>query len=116
MSTMHTEERIGEAWRLHRVGDNPAAIDIFKDILSKAPKLVDAHYGLGLALRADGKNDEAVKSFQEALTLAQGTLNAVDTAAESEGHRGTNNLDSYEDDRYLMLVRMIEQRLSELGA
>lgn len=112
---MHTEERVGEAWRLHRVGDNVAAIDIFKDILAKAPKLVDAHYGLGLALRAEGKTDEATSAFQEALTLTKDALKAIDTASEADGHHGANDLASYEDDRYLMLVRMTSQRLEELG-
>lgn len=115
MSTMHTEERIGEAWRLHRVGDHAASIEIFQDILNKAPKLVDAHYGLGLAQRADQQNDAAISSFQEALRLAKDALKAVDTAAEADGHHGSNDLASYEDDRYLMLVRMITQRLAELG-
>jgi len=115
MSTMHTEERIGEAWRLHRAGDNAGAIEIFDDILRKTPKNIDAHYGLGLARRADGNAESAIESFKQALELSHNALDAVETTSASEGHHGANDLDTYEDDRYLMLIHMIGQRLAELG-
>lgn len=115
MATMHTEERIGEAWRLHRNGDNQAAIDIFKDILSKTPNNVDANYGLGLALRAKGDKAAAAEAFQRALKLVEEALNAVNTTSSADGHLGGNDLDTYEDDRYMMLTKMIKQRLAELA-
>lgn len=112
---MHTEERIGEAWRLHRANDHDQAIEIFRDILARTPDNLDAHYGLGLATRAVGKEEEAVEAFQKALHLAKEALKAVDTTASVDGHGGGNDLNSYDDDRYLMLNRMIRQRLNELG-
>lgn len=115
MATMHTEERIGEAWRLHRANDHDGAIKIFEDILERNSGNLDAHYGLGLALRSIGKTDDAVKAFQTALQLAKDALKAVDTTSSVDGHVGGNDLDRYDDDRYLMLNRMLRQRLSELG-
>lgn len=114
MAHMHTEERIGEAWKQHRMGDNDSAMEIFKDILSKRPGHLDALYGLGLAQRASGNADGAVESFNKAMQLADEALSAVDKTSIVDGHSGTNDLETYEDDRFLMLQRMISQRLEEL--
>jgi len=114
MATMHTEERIGEAWRQHRMGNNDAAIDTFREVLTKHPGHLDALYGIGLALRANGKDDDARESFNKALELAKEALSAVNKTSAIEGHSGNNDLDTYEDDRYLMLQFMISQRLEEL--
>jgi len=114
MSTMHTEERVGEAWQMHRSGNNRGAIEIFQDILKMTPRNLDALYGLGLAQRAEDHIDEAIKSFQAALDLARDALNAVNITSDVDGHHGRNDLDTYEDDRFMMLQRMISQRLEEL--
>lgn len=116
MSTMQSEERIGEAWQQHRAGNNVKAIEIFQEILNRTPNNLDALYGMGLARRANKQADEAIKVFKQAQDLAQSALAAVETAAAVDGHVGTNDLSSYEDDRFLMLSRMIKQRLAELGA
>jgi tetratricopeptide (TPR) repeat protein len=115
MATMHTEERVGEAWKQHRMGNNDSALDIFRDILSKRPGHLDALYGLGLAQRAKGDVDGAAESFNKALNLANEALNAVDKTSIVDGMTsGANDLNTYEDDRFLMLQRMISQRLEEL--
>lgn len=116
MSTAHTEERLGEAWAKHRSGDNTGAIAIFQDILSKRPKHLDALYGLGLAQRANGDTASAIEAFQSALALAKDALSAVDTTSVVDGYSGGNDLDTYEDDRFVMLQVMIKQRLAELDA
>ena len=113
MANMHTEERIGEAWRLHRSGDNEGSLNIFKDILAKTPRDVDALYGLGLALRGAGDAMGAKEAFQKALEIAEATLKAVDDTSSAEGHHGSNNLETIADDRYLMLTRMLQQRIAE---
>lgn len=117
MATVHhVEERIGEAWKQHRMNNNSAAIEMFKDILSSHPKDLDALYGLGLAQRADGDTDNSVLTFQKALNLAQEGLEAIDSTSVLDGHvSGSNNLDTDQDDRFLMLSNMIGQRLAELG-
>lgn len=113
---MVTEERIAEAWKIHRNGKHQQAIDMFKDILSKSPELIDAFYGMGLAQKALGDKNGATKSFQECLRLARKTLDAVNLESRVEGHHGSNNLNTYDDDRYMMLTRMVHQRLYEMGS
>jgi len=115
MSTLHNTERIGEAWRLHRDGNNDQAIKIFKEIIQKAPESVDAHYGLGLAYKATNDNASAADAFQKALQLAQSAFKAVNTTSNADGHHGSNDLDTNEDDRFMMLTRMLKQRLADVG-
>lgn len=115
-TTMHTEERIAEAWKQHRTGNHAQAITLLKDIVAKNPDHVDAQYGLGLALRASGDKSAAIAAFQHTLKLARKALDAVKFESQVEGHHGANNLGTYEDDRYMMLSRMINQRLQEMGA
>lgn len=115
MSTLHSSERIGEAWRLHRDGNNDQAITIFKEIIQNAPESVDAHYGLGLAYKATNDMASAADAFQKALDLAQSAYTAIQTASQADGHHGTNDLDTSEDDRFMMLSRMLKQRLHDVG-
>lgn len=115
MSTLHSAERIGEAWRLHRDGNNEQSIKIFKEIIQTSPENVDAHYGLGLAYKATNDSASAADAFQKALELAQKAYNAVKTTSEADGHHGLNDLDTSEDDRYMMLSRMLKQRLEDVG-
>lgn len=116
MTTMHTDEKIGEAWRLHREGKNSAAVRIFEEILNRTPDHIDANYGLGLAMRGEGNAEGAMKHFKRAQELSNNALNAVKTASSVDGHVGGNDLDTYDDDRYMMLVRMTGQRITELEA
>lgn len=130
-------ERVGEAWRLHRYGDNSAALDIFADLTRDAPRTIgsnelddmsggesdtrvadwvnyiDALYGYGLALRKDGNEEKAVENLQQALDQTDMVLRALGVDSLESG---SNSLDSFADDRFIMLRRMIEQRLEELGA
>lgn len=115
MSTLHSSERIGEAWRMHRDGNNDQAISIFKEIIQTAPSSVDAYYGLGLSFKASGDMASAADAFQKSLDLAQQALNAVKTTSDAEGHHGSNDLDTNEDDRFMMLTRMLKQRLEDVG-
>lgn len=115
MSTLKREERVGAAWRHHREGRNEEAIAQFREILKVTPENIDAHYGLGLALRANKDSQGAAIQFKKALELATNALEAVRTTSTTEGHVGGNDLESYEDDRYMMLQRMISQRVEELA-
>jgi tetratricopeptide (TPR) repeat protein len=109
------DERIGEAWRLYRASDTLSAIDLFKQIIAEAPDSVDGYYGLGLAQRGNGDTAGAASSFQQALKLARTALEAYTRQEEESGHH-VNALNSYDDDRMMMLIRMIGQRLVEVGA
>ncbi len=99
---------VGHAWGLQRSGNADAAIKEYEAILQKDPDNIDANYGMGLAQRLAGNNENAVKFFRHSAEL-------VDAGAKARNHTpGERNLP--EDDRYLMLGRMLQQRLAELNA
>lgn len=109
-------QEIGSAWAAHREGNQDEALKGFDQAISRQPDSVDAHYGRGLALRKLGKDNEALESFQKALQLAQDALAALRKVAETSGQLGGgNDLGSTEDDRYMMLIRMLKQRIAEMG-
>ncbi len=114
MPNQNVNQQIGNAWKLHREGENSTAISEFRKVMDHAPDSVDAHYGLGLALRADGDESGSAEAFQKAYQLCTDALIAVRKVSGSEGGIG-NNLGSTEDDRYMMLTRMLQQRLVEMG-
>ena len=116
MSAISSVEKIGQAWRLHRDGDDRGAIEMFNSIVEANPANVDAHYGLGLAYKALGDNSAAAAAFRKALDNTEQALAAVQTASHVEGQLGDNDLDSNVDDRYMMLTRMLNQRLEDVGA
>jgi len=100
MANESVAAQVGQAWFHHRQGNNDAAIDQFGRILRSNPDSIDANYGLGLANRAAGNYQAASEAFGRALEL---TDKAEATSQE-------------ERDRYLMLSRMIRQRLEEIKA
>lgn len=114
MSGQNVGHQIANAWRLHREGDNASAVTEFKKITDSASKNIDAFYGLGLALRANGDIEGAAKAFQTSYELTTEALTSFRKVAEAEGTVG-NNLTMTEDDRYMMLTRMVKQRLAEVG-
>lgn len=116
MSSMASAERVGQAWRLHREGDNHGAISMFESIISGNPDNVDALYGLGLAQKATGDLNAAADAFSRALEKTEIALSAVKTASQAEGNLGDNDLESNFDDRYMMLTRMLSQRLEDVGS
>lgn len=101
---------IGRAWDLQRKGQADAALKEFDRILSQSKDNIDAHYGMGLVKRSLGQNAAAVEHFQRALALVE---------SATEGRRRANEGPEYndptttEDDRLLMLTRMLKQRLAE---
>ncbi len=116
MSSMASVERVGQAWRLHREGDNDGAIRIFDSVISANPDNVDALYGLGLAHKASGNLGAAADAFRQALEKTESALSAVKTTSQTEGNLGDNDLETNFDDRYMMLTRMLSQRLEDVGA
>lgn len=104
------DAQVGAAWAHQREGRPNDAIAGFEKVLETVPNAVDAYYGMGMALRSAGREADAVESFQKALEISQSMLQAL----RSQGS-ASNDLGSTEDDRYMMLIRMIKQRLAELG-
>ncbi len=115
MSSISLSEKIGTAWRMHRDGDHAGAISMFEEIASSNPDIVDAYYGLGLAQKAVGDYQAATDAFQQALSITEDALKAVQMASSAEGHQGGNDLESNDDDRYMMLTRMLKQRLEDVS-
>lgn len=115
MSSLPSAEKIGRAWRLHRDGDNRGALRLFEEVIAASPDSVDAHYGMGLAYKASGDFSEASASFQQALNVTEQALSAVQMEARAEGQHGSNDLESNIDDRYMMLTRMLKQRIEDVG-
>ena len=89
---------------------------MFESIISTTPDNVDALYGLGLAHKAAGDLNAAADAFSRALEKAESALSAVKTASQAEGSLGDNDLETNFDDRYMMLTRMLSQRLEDVGA
>jgi tetratricopeptide (TPR) repeat protein len=113
MQGTDVETQIGEAWGKHREGHHTEAIADFERVIRSMPNNVDAHYGLGLALRAAGQETQAIETFRKALEMAGEMLKAIREQENKDELQVA--LTTSEDDRYAMLIRMIHQRLAELG-
>jgi Tfp pilus assembly protein PilF len=100
MSADKTAAQVGDAWDLHRRGNHSEALTAFQRVVEAAPNHIDAHFGLGLTQRALGENSAAATTFQNALRLAE-----AEKAAD----------DGSRFDRLSITVRMLKQRLAEVG-
>ncbi len=109
--------QIAEAWSHHRADRNSDAIRGFENVLNSDPDDLDALYGLGLALRATGENEKAIGAFEKALVLAKKGLKEYKpaTAAETDTMEDKLLAAVGQSPRFMMLIRMLEQRLTELG-
>ncbi len=56
-------------WVFHGKSNEIAAEENFRKAISLSPALIDAFYGLGLTLKAQGRRQEAVKTFGEVISL-----------------------------------------------
>jgi cytochrome c-type biogenesis protein CcmH/NrfG len=90
---------LGQAWRSHVTGRDEIALTEFQKITTSSPEDLDALYGLGLAQRSSGKNEEAIATFQRVMDLL------AQQPAEDEDARN----------RLEMLRRMVRQQLEFLG-
>lgn len=112
MKNDNTSDRIAAGWHYYREGRPDAAINEFESHLKHSPEDVDASYGLGLAQRAAGKAEAATQTFQQTLELLTKAKAAYDASRTSD--QAESNIKTPEDDRFMMLSRMIKQRLSEI--
>jgi len=56
-------------WVFHGKSNESIAEENFLKAISLSPALIDAYYGLGLVLKAQGRRQEAVKTFGEVVSL-----------------------------------------------
>ena len=62
------------AQMLERAGERDAALDIYKHVTEKGPRIGDAFHNYGLALEQRGRTAEAIAAYNHALTLNSGLL------------------------------------------
>ena len=105
---------VSNAWRYQREHQASTAVTEFEKILNQDAHNIDALYGLGLALRDSGKKEAAVEKFQQVLELVESA--AVARRPVLTGQEEVRLANTPDDDRYMMLARMIKQRLTELKA
>lgn len=108
MSKEEISQKIGDGWALQSKGDAQGAVQAFQNIIGQDVDQVDAYYGLGLSLRIAGDKVAAKAAFEKALLISERELAAL------RGSRGKNELGTSRDDRFMMLIRMLEQRISEV--
>ncbi len=90
--------QLGQAWGQLRQGSAKSAADAFEQIIKSAPDHLDALFGLALAHKASGQSASAQTHLEKCLALARAGRTAEPT-----------------NDRFMMLERIIQQRLKELG-
>jgi tetratricopeptide (TPR) repeat protein len=60
-----------QGWALHAAGKQDAAEQSLRKAIGLEPDSVDAHFTLGLALKIQARNREAVQEFQKVISLIQ---------------------------------------------
>ena len=99
---------ISTGWAAHRSGNNQEALRHFESALAVDNENIDAYYGIGLAQRDLGQLNEAKAAFEQSLQITRSKIEM------SYPSNNTNAVDVPDIDRYMMLIRMIGQRLSEI--
>jgi cytochrome c-type biogenesis protein CcmH/NrfG len=112
MAAEQVKAQISKAWSTHQSGNAKSAINEFEQILKQDQNNVDAMYGLGLAQRKAGDHAQAHNSFESALKLVEEAINKRLTALGTDSAMSRS---SVENDRNLILQRMLKQRLAELN-
>ena len=107
----NTGDLMGQAWNYQREGKFDNALNSFEKAVKASPQDIDAVYGLGLAQKSTGRKTEAIKSFNQALEL----IEAHQKTLVHEENADHEYIRTPEEDRFVMLARMVNQRLAELG-
>ncbi|MEZ0472329.1 tetratricopeptide repeat-containing sulfotransferase family protein [Luteimonas salinilitoris] len=70
--TDQPEELLRQAAKLHREGRRPEAIELFRQVLATRPQVAEGWYELGYLLKAEGRHEEALEAYGEALARGIG--------------------------------------------
>jgi tetratricopeptide (TPR) repeat protein len=76
-SPQSAEAHCNLGWGYYGLRQYDAAIKALKEAVGLDPAMIDAHYGLALALKESGATAEAIESFQIVVNLAPQSTNAV---------------------------------------
>jgi tetratricopeptide (TPR) repeat protein len=106
-----TNDLIEQAWNHQRMGHYDQALSGFQQAVRANPSDIDAVYGLALAQKTTGRSEDAVETFNDALKLLTETQNRL----MQQENWDKDNIRTPEEDRYIMLIRMVKQRLAELA-
>lgn len=90
--TSEAENLLKQGWSLHVNGDHSGAEAAFRRALDLDAQLVDASFGLGLSLKAQGRLDLALAAFQRAASLLRGASNrgaSSDRPRSGDANRGS---------------------------
>jgi tetratricopeptide (TPR) repeat protein len=65
------DEYLRQGWSHYGKRDLQAAEERFRKAISLSPALIDAFYGLGLVLKAQGRSEEAIEIFTKLVDLLE---------------------------------------------
>jgi tetratricopeptide (TPR) repeat protein len=65
------DDYVRQGWEHYGKGDLSSAEELFKKAISLSPAEIDAFHGLGLALKTQGKREEAIDTFQKLVDLLE---------------------------------------------
>jgi tetratricopeptide (TPR) repeat protein len=93
------DEYLRQGWANYGKGDLRTAEERFRKAISLGPALIDAFYGLGLALKAQGRREEAIEIFQKLVDLLERdtTLDNIRRTMLQRLTKGQINLLKYGD-------------------
>ena len=100
---------VAQAWNYHREGKAAAAVAEFEKVVQQYPQDIDANYGLGLSQKAAGQTAAAINTFKHTLEI----ISESQKKEDAQRNVDDENVRTPEDDRLLMLQRMVNQRLAE---
>jgi tetratricopeptide (TPR) repeat protein len=108
-SQNNVSELVTQAWNHQREGRAAAAVSEFEKLVKQHPQDVDVNYGLGLSQKAAGQTAAAISTFRHTLEIIGDSMKIENANRSVE----LENVKTPEDDRLMMLQRMVKQRLAE---
>ncbi len=63
------EEYIKQAWSQKASGKLDEAEAFFRKAITQKPEMIEAHYGLGLTLKAQGRRQDSIQCFEKVIEL-----------------------------------------------
>jgi tetratricopeptide (TPR) repeat protein len=68
---LSADDHLRQGWADHGRANETSAEEEFRKAIQLSPALIDAYYGLGLTLKAQRREKEAVQVFEKSLDLVE---------------------------------------------